>query len=141
MSLGKGDVLLIVATKIILPTMDIITDIIAIHTVLTFIDPEYEPGYEHVDKLYSYFYLIGYLMIFFFILSFLTTIPAYWRVEKSKTQKLIALPFLLLCSWPQYRGLRLLWWAYVGNTDKLSYENILFEQDLSHIGELYILKF
>ena len=128
--LSKGDVVAILAFKILLPTIDIITDILTIVAVLTFTDP----GVNAKDL--STFYIIGYLMIFFFLLSFILTIPAYWRTESSKTQKIKALPFLLLCSWPQYRGLRLLWWAFGdANAEKVLYEKNLFDEELSHIGK------
>ena len=120
------DALMIVATKIVLPTMDIITDILTIENVLTI------TSYQNIENIYT----IGYLMVFFVLLSYVMVLPSFFRVEKTGKQRLKALPFLLFSSWPQYRGMRLLYWAYIDqNPDKLAYEKLLFEQDLSHIGK------
>ena len=128
--LSKGDVAVILLFKILLPTVDILTDILTIIAVLTFVDPT-----MRADRL-STLYIFGYLMLFFFLLSFILTIPAYWRTESSKTQKLKALPFLLLFSWPQYRAMRLLWWAFGdANAEKLIFEKNLLDEELSHIGK------
>ena len=81
--------------------------------------------------------IIGYAMISFVVLSYLMLIPSYFRVEKTRKQRLKALPFLLISSWPQYRGLRLLNWAYFDQQlDKLTLEKEIFDQDLSHLGKL-----
>ena len=81
-------------------------------------------------------YLVAYTMLFFMILSWLITIPHFLRVEKTLTQRLKALPFLILMSWPQYRGFRLLWLAYwVKDKPKFEREKNHFENTLSHLGK------
>ena len=81
-------------------------------------------------------YLVAYTMLFFMILSWLMTIPHFLRVEKTLIQRLKALPFLILMSWPQYRGFRLLWLAYwVKDKPKFEQENTHFETTLSHLGK------
>ena len=123
------EALMIVATKIVLPTLDIITDILTIENVLTITNEL--PSWMH-ETVYS----IGYCMMFFVLLSYIMVLPTFLRVEKTRKQRLKALPFLLLSSWPQYRGLRLLYWSYIDkNANKLIYEKLIFEQDLSHIGK------
>ena len=127
------DALMIVATKIVLPTMDIITDILTIENVLSITMTTHQNlNQSDIEIIHT----IGYLMVFFVLLSYVMVLPSYFRVEKTGKQRLKALPFLLLSSWPQYRGMRLLYWAYIDqNPDKLDYEKLLFEQDLSHIGK------
>ena len=132
--LNLDDALMIMATKIVLPTVDIVTDIITIETVLSVVNPRPDNFFYIED--YNRIYIIGYAMIFFVVLSYLMIIPSYFRVEKTRKQRLKALPFLLVSSWPQYRGLRLLHWAYFDqNFDKLTYEKEMFDQDLSHLGK------
>ena len=123
--LSKGDTAMILLTKIILPTSDIVTDILAIYQVFL------------LDQgRYAELFIIGYLMIFFLLLSFLLTIPHFVRNEKSTKDKLIALPWLMLLSWPQYRAIRLLWLAFVdGNVEQFLAEKMIFEQDVGNIGK------
>ena len=127
------DALMIVATKIVLPTMDIITDILTIENVLSItMTTNRYLNQSEIEIIHT----IGYLMVFFVLLSYVMVLPSFFRVEKTGKQRLKALPFLLFSSWPQYRGMRLLYWAYIDqNPDKLAYEKLLFEQDLSHIGK------
>ena len=85
--------------------------------------------------MYTNLYHVAYAMACIMALSWLMTFPHFLRIERTLRQKLIALPFLLCCSWPQYRGSRLLWLAYwVKDKAKLEREKTEFEQTLSHIG-------
>ena len=85
---------------------------------------------------YSNLYVVAYAMAFFVVLSWIMTIPHYLRVEKTWRQRLKALPFLMVSSWPQYRGFRLLWLAYIAkNEAKFREEKKEFELNLSHIGK------
>ena len=118
---------MIVATKITLPTVDIVTDALSINKVLSY-DHRYRQAEVHA---------IAYAMMFIMIFSLIMTIPHFLRVEKTWRQRLKGLPFLLISSWPQYRGFRLLWLSiWVKNQQKLDAEKEEFEQNLSHVGEL-----
>ena len=131
MILSKKDALMILATKICLPTIDIITDCLTVENVFTI-----AAGFSSQSELGQTLFGIGYAMIFFIVLSFVLMLPQYFRVERTRRQKLKALPFLLTSTWPQYRGSRLLWWTYVNeNDEKCRAEKTDFEQEISHIGE------
>ena len=131
MILSKDDALMILATKICLPTIDIITDCLTVENVFTI-----AAGFSSQSELGQTLFGIGYAMIFFIVLSFVLMLPQYFRVERTQRQKLKALPFLLTSTWPQYRGSRLLWWSYVNeNDEKCQTEKTDFEQEISHIGE------
>ena len=131
MILSKDDALMILATKICLPTIDIITDCLTVENVFTI-----AAGFSSQSELGQTLFGIGYAMIFFIVLSFVLMLPQYFRVERTRRQKLKALPFLLTSTWPQYRGSRLLWWSYVNkNDDKCQAEKTDFEKEISHIGE------
>ena len=100
---------------------------------------EYEKN-EFIDingTDFTNLYVVAYAMAFFVVLSWIMTIPHYLRVERTLRQRLKALPFLMVSSWPQYRGFRLIWLAYIAkNGAKFREEKKEFEQTLSHIGTL-----
>ena len=117
---------MIIATKITLPTVDVVTDALSINKVFSF-KHQYRTAELHA---------VGYAMICVMILSWIMTIPHFLRVEKSWRQRLKGLPFLMLSSWPQYRGLRLLWLAHwTKNETKLKKEQKEEEETLSHVGK------
>ena len=135
MILSKDEAAMILMAKIILPTVDVVTDFITVENVFSMAD-EYSRSEWH-KKRATTLYGIGYAMIFFIVLSYLMILPQYLRVEMTWKQKLKALPFLLTSTWPQYRGSRLLWWNYVDeNDEKCRAEKLDFEQEISHIGKL-----
>ena len=135
MILSKDEAAMILMAKIILPTVDVVTDFLTVENVFSMAD-EYSRSEWH-KKRATTLYGIGYAMIFFIVLSYLMILPQYLRVEMTWRQKLKALPFLLTSTWPQYRGSRLLWWNYVDeNDEKCRAEKLDFEQEISHIGKL-----
>ena len=118
---------MIMATKIMLPTVNVFTDLNTIIRVFM-----YPKEYNRAAKLHA----VGYAMVCVLVLSWIMTIPHFLRVEKSWRQRLKGLPFLMLSSWPQYRGFRLLWLAHwTKNESKLKAEKKEFMQNLSHIGK------
>ena len=120
---------MIIATKITLPTVDVVTDALSINKVFSF-KSKYRTN--RTAELHA----VGYAMICVMILSLIMTIPHFLRVEKSWRQRLKGLPFLMLSSWPQYRGFRLLWLAHwKKNETKFKVEEKEFDQNLSHIGK------
>ena len=117
---------MIIATKITLPTVDVVTDALSINKVFS-----YDHSYKRTEL-----HAVGYAMICVMVLSWIMTIPHFLRVEKSWRQRLKGLPFLMLSSWPQYRGLRLLWLAHwTKNETKLKVEQKEEEETLSHVGK------
>ena len=118
---------MVIATKITLPTVDVVTDALSIHKVFSFEGPSHDRTVLHA---------VGYAMICVMVLSLIMTIPHFLRVEKSWRQRLKGLPFLMLSSWPQYRGFRLLWLAHwKKNETKFKEEQKEEEETLSHIGK------
>ena len=126
---SKGDVLEIVATKFILPTFDVYSDISLIETILS-TEQELEPKRQRLLH-HTVFIMIGFL-----VLSFLMMIPHYLRAEKSWKQRLATILLLFLQIWPQYRAARLLWFAFVRiDIEKCLREKLILERDLSHVGK------
>ena len=125
---SKGDVLELLMTKFILPTVDVCTDILTIEEILT-LDPLRVHNYQNLMQ-------VGYVMIGFLVLSFLMMIPHYLRAEKSWKQRLATILLLFLQIWPQYRAARLLWFAYIQvDIDKCLREKLVLDRDLSHVGK------
>ena len=124
---SKGDVLELLMTKFILPTVDVCTDILTIEEILT-LDPHFY-NYQNLIQ-------VGYVMIGFLVLSFLMMIPHYLRAEKSWKQRLATILLLFLQIWPQYRAARLLWFAFIRvDIDKCLREKLVLDRDLSHVGK------
>ena len=124
---SKGDVLELLMTKFILPTVDVCTDILTIEEILT-LDPHFY-NYQNLIQ-------VGYVMIGFLVLSFLMMIPHYLRAEKSWKQRLATILLLFLQIWPQYRAARLLWFAFIQvDIDKCLREKLVLDRDLSHVGK------
>ena len=122
---------MILATKIALPTVDVVTDALGINKVLSL------PAH---NRNYTNLYYVAYAMIGIMVLSWLMTLPHFCRIEKSLWQKIKALPFLICCSWPQYRATRLIWLAYwAKNEEQFKREQTEFEDTLSHIGKLTVI--
>ena len=124
---SKGDVLELLMTKFILPTVDVCTDILTIEEILT-LDPHFY-NYQNLIQ-------VGYVMIGFLVLSFLMMIPHYLRAEKSWKQRLATILLLCLQIWPQSRAARLLWFAFIQvDIDKCLREKLVLDRDLSHVGK------
>ena len=130
---SKGDVLEIVATKFILPTVDVYLDISLIVDILA---TELEDKRQRQQML---LHQVAFIMIGFLVLSFLMMIPHYLRAEKSWNpwnQRLATILLLFLQIWPQYRAARLLWFAFVRvDIEKCLREKLVLERDISHVGK------
>ena len=119
---------MILATKIALPTVDVVTDALSIKKVLSL---------DNTEERYMIMHYVAYAMTCIMILSWLMTVPHFLRIERTLRQRLKALPFLISCWWPQYRGGRLIWLAYwVKDKNKFKKEKTEFEHTLSHIGKV-----
>ena len=130
MTLSKGEGFMILTMKILLPTVDFVTDCLTVKKVFTFAKNQFI-----TEAMVSTLIGIGCMMIFFMVLSFAFMLPQYFRVEKTLSQKLHALPFLLTSTWPQYRAMRLLWWSFFEvNDEKCRLEKLELEQEISNIG-------
>ena len=132
MTLSKGEGFMILTMKILLPTVDFVTDCLTVKKVFTIAKNQYI-----TEAMVSTLIGIGCMMIFFMVLSFAFMLPQYFRVEKTLRQKLHALPFLLTSTWPQYRAMRLLWWSFFEvNDEKCRLEKLELEQEISNIGRI-----
>ena len=80
--------------------------------------------------------LFGWIIWIPIIFNFLFTIPHFLRVEKTWKQRLLTFPLLICQCWPQYRSLRVIWFAYVPkNFAKCLAEKLDLEQNVSNLGK------
>ena len=80
--------------------------------------------------------LFGWIIWIPIIFNFLFTIPHFLRVEKTWKQRLLTFPLLICQCWPQYRSLRVIWFAYVPkNIAKCLAEKLDLEQNVSNLGK------
>ena len=108
------DAFLLILTEIVLPSVDVISDLLLIIQLTTY---EYVPTSEY-DNCNNPTYncldynTLGFMMMIPLILSTILMIPHWWKNEETRKQKGLTAPLLLLQCWPQYRALRILWLKY-----------------------------
>ena len=97
----------------------------------------YHPDYQQfIERKVRIQNLFGWIMWIPIIINLLFTIPHYLRVEKTWKQRLLTFPLLLCLCWPQYRNIRVLWFAYVRcNIVECLAEKLDLEQNVSNLGK------
>ena len=119
------DALVTFATSVVLPSADIYSDIALSVKLLN-----NDSYYRRIQNLF------GWIIWIPIIVNLLFTIPHFLRVEKTWTQRLLTLPFLICQCWPQYRSLRVLYFAYVPkNIAKCLAEKLDLEESVSNLGK------
>ena len=126
------DAFLLVLTEIVLPTTDVITDLLLIFQLHKPTD-----GYC-VNNCFNYA-TFGNLMIIPLILSTFLLIPHWWQREKSNKQKLLTGPLVLFQCWPQYRALRILWLKYKKKNVQVAIQEVaVIKGTIGNIGKVYL---
>ena len=137
------DALVTFMTGFVLPSGDIYSDIaLSVKLFNNSCDDEEYRRYtipcsktwvsRHV-KIQNLFGLIIWIPI---IINLLFTIPHFLRVEKTWKQRFLTLPFLICQCWPQYRSLRVLYFAYFPkNIAKCLAEKLDLELNVSNLGK------
>ena len=81
-------------------------------------------------------YLFGWIMWIPIIINLIFTFFHWRRLEKTWKQRLLTFPLLICQCWPQYRSLRVLYFAYVPkNIAKCLAEKLDLEQSVSNLGK------
>ena len=120
------DACLLILTEIVLPSTDVISDLLLIIQLTTYIGSD-------LDDLKT----LGYMMIIPLILSTILLVPHWWKNERSIKHKLLTLPFLILQFWPQYRVFRILWLKYIKKNVEWSVEELrIIKGTIGNIGKL-----
>ena len=127
------DACLLILTEIVLPSTDVISDLLLIIQLTTYIESEtqcYDVNCLDLNTL-------GYMMIIPLILSTILLVPHWWKNERSIKHKLLTLPFLILQFWPQYRVFRILWLKYIKKNVEWSVEELrIIKGTIGNIGKL-----
>ena len=138
------DALVTFGTGVLLPSGDVYSDIaLSVKLLNKSCDDEYYSKYytnpcseTWVERKVAIQNLFGWIIWIPIIINLLFTIPHYLRVEKTWKQRLLTFPFLLCQCWPQYRSIRVLWFAYgPKNIAKCLAEKLDLEQNVSNLGK------
>ena len=83
--------------------------------------------------------LFGLIIWIPIIINVLFTFPHFLRVEKTWKQRLVTFPLLICQCWPQYRSMRVIWFAYgprhFRNIAKCLAEKLDLEESVSNLGK------
>ena len=138
------DALVTFGTGVLLPSADVYSDIgLSVKLLKKSCDDEYYREYwtnpcskTWLVRKVGIQNLFGWIIWIPIIINLLFTIPHYLRVEKTWKQRLLTFPLLLCQCWPQYRSMRVLWFAYVPqNIAKCLAEKLDLEQTVSNLGK------
>ena len=122
---------------VVLPTADIYSDVSLVVLLLSLEIPESDKYIEHMEHRENKRFAIkmGRIMTIPLILSTLFILPHWLNCEKTLKRRIITFPLLLLQLYPQYRSMRILWWAFVRkNATKALKEKHHHESSLSNVG-------
>ena len=133
------DACLLILTEIVLPSTDVISDLLLIIQLTTYKESEAESKYcSRADEINCFdLNTLGYMMIIPLILSTILLVPHWWKNERSKKHKLLTILLLILQFWPQYRVFRILWLKYIKKNVEWSVEELrIIKGTIGNIGEL-----
>ena len=133
------DACLLILTEIVLPSTDVISDLLLIIQLTTYKESEAESKYcSRADEINCFdLNTLGYMMIIPLILSTILLVPHWWKNERSKKHKLLTILLLILQFWPQYRVFRILWLKYIKKNVEWSVEELrIIKGTIGNIGKL-----
>ena len=124
---------------VVIPTFDIYSDVSLIALLLSIRDAP--PGSHHTVAMFKEIRLLvlsfGKIMIIPLILSTLFIFPHWLKCEKTLKRRLLTFPLVLLQMYPQYRSMRVLWWAFI----KKNHTQCLREKRHNDCSTSYVGKF
>ena len=130
------DALVTFMTGVVLPSGDVFSDI-GLSVKLLYKSCDDNPcGDKWIAEKVKIQNLFGWTIWIPIIVNLLFTIPHFLRVEKTWIQRLLTFPFLICQCWPQYRSMRVIWFAYVTkDIAKCWAEKLDLEQSVSNLGK------
>ena len=136
------DALITFGTGVLLPSGDVYSDIALSMNLLNKSCADYDNQEKNCNTSpvpkgnIEFQHRIGWMIWIPIVINLLFTIPHFLRVEKTAKQRFLTLPFLICQRWPQYRSLRVLWFAYVPhNIAKCLTEKAELEQNVCNLGK------
>ena len=129
-----GSALIMLVTGILLPTGDVYSDVFFVFWLFK--------GNYSADRCYSTIVpphpKFGAVMLTPLLLSWILVARQWFYTERGLKQKLITLPLLILQVYPQWRALRVLYfakWKKKGGWEKMKEE---WETGITHIGKYVV---
>ena len=139
------DALITFGTGVVLPSADVYSDIGLSVDLLNKSCKDYEHerwncnNDEWVKKKIYIQNLFGWIIWIPIIINVLFTLPHFLRLEKTWTQRILTFPLLICQCWPQYRSMRVIWFAFgprpVRNMAKCLAEKLDIEESISNLGK------
>ena len=118
-----------------LPTFDIYSDV-SLVVVLLSIEPLKESDGQLGLIIKPFAIPMGHLMTIPLILNTFFILPHWLKCEKTLIRRISTFPLLLLQLYPQYRSMRIMWWAFVRkNATQALKEKHHLESGLSNVGK------
>ena len=127
---------------VVLPTFDVYSDVSLIVLLLSIVPPN-DNYFDYFDynsyrfQIKSMEISFGKIMTIPLILSTIFILPHWLKFEKSFKNRLMTLPLVLLQLYPQYRSMRVIYWAFIKkNTSQCLKEKHDNDCSLSYVGKL-----
>ena len=125
------------AAGVVIPTFDIYSDVSLIALLLSIVPSTSAGSLRELQLLVVTF---GKLMIIPLILSTLFILPHWLACEETLKRRLVTFPLVLLQLYPQYRSLRVLWWAFFRkNQSQCLKEKRYNDCSISYLGKSFVL--
>ena len=125
------------AAGVVIPTFDIYSDVSLIALLLSIVPSTSAGSLRELQLLVDTF---GKLMIIPLILSTLFILPHWLACEETLKRRLVTFPLVLLQLYPQYRSLRVLWWAFFRkNQSQCLKEKRYNDCSISYLGKSLVL--
>ena len=144
-SFTLSDAFLTFGTGVVLPSADVYSDIGLSVDLLNKSCVDYVHKYfncnnhENVKRDIYIQHLFGWIIWIPIIINVLFTLPHFLRLEKTWTQRILTFPLLICQCWPQYRSMRVIWFAFgprpFRNIAKCLAEKLDLEESVSNLGK------
>ena len=132
--MGLFSTLLLLATGVCLPSFDVYSDIALALKLLRgyfYINQDCKSKGEIVEPHPK----LAIAMMTPVLLSWMFVAKQWYQAEKGVRQKLITFPILLLQLYPQYRALKVLYYAKWKKSNEWQQMKDAWEMNVSHLGE------
>ena len=122
---------------VVIPTADIYSDVSLIALLLSIVP---DSNFDLSNELAHLASTFGKIMIIPLILSTLFILPHWLACEETLKRRLVTFPLVLLQLYPQYRSLRVLWWAFFRkNQSQCLKEKRYNDCSISYLGKSFVL--
>ena len=125
---------------VIIPTFDVYSDV-SLTAILLSIGPEDEFKLNEdsfTQEMKFLVFIFGKIMVIPLILSTIFILPHWWQCERTFIRRSVTFPLVLLQLYPQYRSMRVLWWAFIRKKSSLCLkEKHHNDSSISYVGKFW----